>query len=437
MLLRTVAEFKGKDVTKLIETVRLVGRKLMAAQPREIAVGNIVRRVLGLIREIAEETSTGTTQDLRESEVTIIEKHDADRRPLLNSTISSFSPLKRGVVQPAEIYVSSPRQSPSLPGARMDYGSLESTESQILKHRENSLTTSQSSANLTSMPMPTPASLFGLLSYPDLDSFPWTSPTHSIDRPDYSTASKSFGSMSQSIDQKHDLKADVLEGIREILDELDQADEQIAAYSLDHIHANEVILTHAASTTVQKFLLAAAKKREFTVVHVEGYPNDHLETYDVITTGRKAVGDPNVDDNDRFRPLTAAGISVILVPDSAVFAIMSRVNKVILATHSVLANGGLVAAAGARMIAEAAKLHRTPVVVLSSVYKLSPVYPFDIEDLIEYGDSSQVIRSSDESFDDKIDVINPQYDYVPADLVDLYITNLSVFRSMYFRRSYC
>jgi len=31
-----------------------VGRRLMAAQPREMVVGNIVRRVLGLIRDEAE-----------------------------------------------------------------------------------------------------------------------------------------------------------------------------------------------------------------------------------------------------------------------------------------------------------------------------------------------------------------------------------------------
>jgi translation initiation factor eIF-2B subunit beta len=107
-----------------------------------------------------------------------------------------------------------------------------------------------------------------------------------------------------------------------------------------------------------------------------------------------------------------------------VFAIMSRVNKVILATHTVLANGGLVAAAGAHMIAKAAKEHQIPVVVLSGVYKLSPVYPFDIDELIEHGDAGSVVPYDDGEFVEKVDVENPLYDYVPADLVDLYITNL-------------
>lgn len=60
--------------------------------------------------------------------------------------------------------------------------------------------------------------------------------------------------------------------------------------------------------------------------------------------------------------------------DATIFAIMSRVNKVILATHAVIANGGLIAAAGARVIAKAARVHRTPVIVVSGVYKLASMF---------------------------------------------------------------
>jgi translation initiation factor eIF-2B subunit beta len=98
--------------------------------------------------------------------------------------------------------------------------------------------------------------------------------------------------------------------------------------------------------------------------------------------------------------------------------------KVILGTHVVLANGGLVAASGAKAIAKAASVHRTPVVVVSGVYKLSPIYPFDFDSLIEYGDAGKVLSYEDGDLVDKIDVENPLYDYVPAELVDLYITNL-------------
>jgi len=63
-------------------------------------------------------------------------------------------------------------------------------------------------------------------------------------------------------------------------------------------------------------------------------------------------------------------------------------------------------------------------VVVSGVYKLSPVYPFDFEALIEHGDSSKIIGYEEGDLVDKINIENPLYDYVPAELVDLYITNL-------------
>ena len=38
--------------------------------------------------------------------------------------------------------------------------------------------------------------------------------------------------------------------------------------------------------------------------------------------------------------LSKAGIETTVITDSAVFAMMSRVNKVIIGTHTVMANGG-------------------------------------------------------------------------------------------------
>jgi translation initiation factor eIF-2B subunit beta len=255
--------------------------------------------------------------------------------------------------------------------------------------------------------------MFSLLSHPEQDnSLPSTPGTQSPRGVSRHGPSK-------------DVRAEVLEGINEIIDELDQVDDQISSYALEHIHSNEIILTHTSSTTVQKFLIKAASKRKFTVIHAESFPNNHDATHAAIS-GKSPADEENLSFEAFQKPLIALGITVILIPDSAVFALMSRVNKVILGTHSVLANGGLVAAAGTRVIARAAKVHQTPVVVVSGVYKLSPVYPFDFDSLIEYGDASKVLPYEDGDLVDQIDVQNPLYDYVPAELVDLYITNLYV-----------
>jgi translation initiation factor eIF-2B subunit beta len=56
---------------------------------------------------------------------------------------------------------------------------------------------------------------------------------------------------------------------------------------------------------------------------------------------------------------------------------MSRVDKVIISTHAIMANGGLIANAGAYQICLAAKEFSIPVIVVSAMYKLTPLYPFD------------------------------------------------------------
>ncbi len=165
----------------------------------------------------------------------------------------------------------------------------------------------------------------------------------------------------------------------------------------------------------------------------ESYPNDHELTHAAIVGKSKENGD-EMGTEGFLKPLSAAGITVILMTDASIFAIMSRVHKVILATHAVIANGGLVAAAGARVVAKAAKVHTVPVIVISGVYKLSPEYPFEFESLIEYGDPGPIVGYDDGRLVDKLEVDNPVFDYVPPDLVDLYITNLGAHAPSYLYR---
>jgi translation initiation factor eIF-2B subunit beta len=348
----------------------------MAAQPREMVVGNIVRRVLGLIRDEAE--------DDRDAEFALSDIGSESQPQTPRAYDGKFQVLVQNIYAVTHRFIDA-----SLPLDRDSPFRAEDRSSR-----------------------PPLTSMFSLLSHPEPEnSLPST--------PGSSSPSGRFTGHGPS----KDVRAEVLEGIGEIIDELGQVDDQIAAYALDHIHSNEIILTHTSSTTVQKFLLKAAVKRKFTVIHAESYPNNHEATHATVS-GSAVSDDDNLGLEAFQKPLIEHGITVILIPDSAVFALMSRVNKVILGTHSVLANGGLVAAAGTRVIARAAKVHQTPVVVVSGVYKLSPVYPFDFDSLIEYGDPSKVLPYEEGDLVDLVDVQNPIYDYVPAELVDLYITNL-------------
>ncbi|MCJ1443731.1 MAG: Translation initiation factor eIF-2B subunit beta [Stictis urceolatum] len=407
-----VAKTRFIELSQLIERVQQVGQRLTAAQPREIAVGNIVRRVLGVIRDESEEDRDN---DPSETDTT------PSTPKISNSGMGTAmgSPLKQVEGSTQGSMSASMTTSGYLSQMSPDSGSMAGTGP-----RPPMLGSHASYAAISGGPLVT--SMFSLLSHPFSTG---VSPAATPGSQSPATRGSLKPTPTASFHSARDLKSEVVEGIDEIIEELDVVDDQISSYALEHIHSNEIVLVTGSSTTVQKFLLKAAAKRTFTVFHAEGYPNNHLETHEVVAGAPVGEGGGGDEESGgmarRFsRPLIAAGITVVLIPDAAVFALMSRVNKVILGTHVVLANGGLVAAAGTKTIAQAAREHRTPVVVVSGVYKLSPLYPFDFDALIEYGDSGAVFGYEDGDLVDKADVENPLYDYVPPELVDLYITNL-------------
>lgn len=205
------------------------------------------------------------------------------------------------------------------------------------------------------------------------------------------------------------LKPLLIQAIQDLIDELETVDDNISKVSRDHIHSGEVILTLGASATVQGFFSAAAKDRKFTVIVPETAPS--------------------YAGHDLARSLSKAGISVLLIPDSSIFAVMPRVSKVVLGAHAVLANGGLMSSAGAFATALAAKQHSTPVVILTGVYKICPEWS-SIQDfsnvssvgalgpsaLFDYATSSSIVENAE--------IVSNAYDYVPPHLVDVFITNV-------------
>jgi translation initiation factor eIF-2B subunit beta len=409
LLLRVVARFKWTDVGKLLERIQEVGQRLIQAQPREMVVGNIVRRVLGMIRDEAKEDRNEDASDsASNSQLSSPKRQNSDLGHLRNAggPPTAFSPLRFDSKDVSQTMDSNSDDS---------FGSKSSTN-----HRPPLLTSHTSYAVTNNVPVQ--HSMFNLLS---ASPSPLATPP-GISSPQGRSTVNMSSVAHRAAASSNDLKAEVISGIEEIIDELDQVDDQIASYAQEHIHSNETILTHSSSRSVQKFLLKAAEKRKFTVIVAESYPNDHEATHAAVAgKGKSSLDDSDDMDSDTFlKPLPKAGITVIQVTDAAIFAVMSRVNKVVLATHAVIANGGLIAAAGARGIAKAASFHKTPVIVVSGVYKLSPEYPFEFESLIEYGDPGSIISYHDGPLVDSLEVDNPVYDYVPPHLVDLYITNL-------------
>lgn len=195
----------------------------------------------------------------------------------------------------------------------------------------------------------------------------------------------------------------VIEGITEAIDELDNMSVPIQEQALDHIHANEVILTFGQSKTVEEFLKAAAKRRKFEVI--------------VVETAPAFVG------HDTALVYAKAGIPTTVINDSAVFAIMARVNKVIIGAQAVMANGGLISHSGAHLLALAAQYHSVPFVCVTGLLKLCPLYPHDQDTFNDLLSPTAVLSFEEADVMDAVEVLNPEFDYVPPQLVDLFVTN--------------
>lgn len=236
---------------------------------------------------------------------------------------------------------------------------------------------------------------------------------------------------------KTGLHENIIEGIeQELLNELDLSSKSIAQQAIDYVQSDEIILTLGKSKVIETFLRHAANgsktgRRKFTVIVVELAP---------FYSGREMA-----------KALNKVGISTLIIPDSAVFAIMSRVNKVLLSTHSMMANGGIKAAAGAHSIALAAKHYAVPVIVCCPMYKLTPSYLVSHDSVAfehfshlhaafpePYTSSASSRLTVNDQQDDKVDPnrsqvqtargsvesIHTTFDYIQPELITLFVSNI-------------
>lgn len=335
----------------LIDAIKSVGERLIAANPVELAVGNIVRRVLHIIREEDLSLATAAVAGLNVSAASDDEDEvDRDDHSVLSAAVVAAA-ASRSTLRP-----------PSLQTLLED--------------------------------MPASAAV----------------PHASSSGGDSEGKSKSADKSSRSRKLKHD----VIEAVNELIQDIATCHEQIAEQAVEHIHQNEVILTLGSSRTVVEFLCAAKEKQRSFRVFV-------------------AEGAPRYQGHVLAKELVARGLQTTVITDSAVFAMISRVNMVIVGAHAVMANGGVIAPVGLNMVALAAQRHAVPFVVLAGSHKLCPLYPHNPEvllnelrspsELLDFGEFSDCMDFGSGNGSPLLHVVNPAFDYVPPKLVSLFITD--------------
>lgn len=345
-----MARDKWTNVDQLIGRIQLIGRKLVAAQPYELVTGNIIRRVLGLIRdEASEDRNDATTDSPRPSS------------PPAGARSQASSPVK-----------------PARPPTLASLGAFTRTQS-----------------------------MFNLLSDPNV----LPSAGSNVSTPGQGSGASTPIGNAQATNVSA-LRSEVLDGIQEIMDEIKMVDEQVQTYADIFIHAGDYVLVYQPSRTVQKFLSRAATKRNFTVFLVVDPPSS-------TSSGERYAS--------LLKSLVSHGSNVITLQNAGLMAYMSRVDKVILSAHAITAHGGVIVDSGAAAIARAARERRRTVIVLGGVYKLSSESKLLPERQIEWGEASKYADFAEGPLVSHIRINNVISEFLPADHVDNYISNLYVF----------
>lgn len=78
-----------------------------------------------------------------------------------------------------------------------------------------------------------------------------------------------------------------------------------------------------------------------------------------------AEGAPYLEGLTMAQQLQSAGIATLVIPDVSIFALMARVNKVLIGAQAVLATGGILGPSGSKLVAQAAKHYRVPFIVVT------------------------------------------------------------------------
>ncbi|WVO14995.1 hypothetical protein L204_102638 [Cryptococcus depauperatus] len=368
-----VRSARYSTIDELLALIKSVGRKLIDANPKELAAANIIRRILRLIRE-----------EYRAAAAT----HIVSAPSSIPST-PFMGPITPGLNAPLDHYLSTTQPSHTQCFPHHHLSRQTSLSNFVaMRHSRAQLERSGGGEGYS-------ANTINLFSASTVGKGSSGATTPRVD------------SESEFMKQSAKLKPLLIQAIEEVVDELESTHEDVAKGAREHVHSSEIILTMGHSRTVEAFLKQASKDRKFTVVVAESAPS--------------YLG------HSLALSLSSFGIPTIIIPDSSIHALLPRVTKVILGAHAVLANGGLFALSGSLACALAAKTHSIPVVVTTGQFKFAPAWNLYHEyGAVDFQGPGAVIGGHGNGGGggvEGVEVVDPYYDYIRPELVNLFVTN--------------
>lgn len=201
-----------------------------------------------------------------------------------------------------------------------------------------------------------------------------------------------------------DLREPLRDHIAELRAELESTSSSICSQARELVHADELVLTYGASALAERFLR----------------PSPALSaTYRLIIAEGRDVAESHA----MAQRLSAAGVPVTLISPASIYAVMSRVNKVVVCVRAALGGGSVLGEAGLHALTSAAKHHCVPVFALAPLYKLAPMHSYQAG--VSSPLASPLHTLPYEACDSgAVQAYAQKLDFVPPDHIELFITNL-------------
>lgn len=202
-----------------------------------------------------------------------------------------------------------------------------------------------------------------------------------------------------------DAKDLVVRNAAEFCRKSEMAVEEIARIGARRIQDGDTILTHCNSSAALGTIIEAHRQgKRIKVYATESRP------------WRQGILTVNA--------LADAGVDVTLIIDSAVRAVMKKVDKVFVGADTITSQGALINKVGTSQLALAAHEARVQLYVCAETYKFSPMTLFGDTVTIEERDVSEVVRPGEVR--DSVKIFNPVFDSTPAAYIDAIITELGM-----------
>lgn len=196
--------------------------------------------------------------------------------------------------------------------------------------------------------------------------------------------------------QESEIKSEIIEIFNELLTSLQGCYLSISQQAKYFLCNGDIIFTIGYSKAVLNFLSAS-----------------HL--HPTVLLAERA---PDYDGYQMAKELAKVDIHAIVISDASIFAILPKVQKIIVSARFVLANGGIISHSLTGPLALAAKHHAIPFIVLYWSMKLTSEFPSPNTsfDILDHPNSIASQTTSPSS-----PIFNPANDYVPPELITLMI----------------